>query len=102
MAMSELRLQMLSVDLLGNVLGVAILGAALSLVWGLLRPWISSRNGGKGAKNSVTLSTTATSSSPFDVMGEIEPLHDLDLENEKPMRIYKFADKYNLTMGNST
>lgn len=37
--------------------------------------------------------------SPFDCVGDIEPLHNLDWQNEKPERIYKFSDKYNLTMG---
>ncbi|KAH8666994.1 hypothetical protein BX600DRAFT_481242 [Xylariales sp. PMI_506] len=32
-------------------------------------------------------------------MGKIESLHDLEWESEKPERIYKFTDKYNLTMG---
>lgn len=36
---------------------------------------------------------------PFDCVGDIEPLHNFDWQNEKPERIYKFNDKYNLTMG---
>ncbi|CAK7240541.1 MAG: hypothetical protein STHCBS139747_001983 [Sporothrix thermara] len=32
-------------------------------------------------------------------MGPIEPLADLDYRTVRPERIYKFADRYNLTMG---
>ena len=35
----------------------------------------------------------------FDCMGKVEPLTDLDWKTERPERIYKFADRYNLTMG---
>ena len=99
MAMPELRLQTLSVDLLGNFLGVALLGAALSLVWGLLRPLLISKKGVKSRTDADGSKNNPTLSSSFDVMGEVEPLKDLDWKNEKPLRIYKFADKYHLTMG---
>ncbi|KAF4121708.1 Protein of unknown function (DUF3445) [Geosmithia morbida] len=35
----------------------------------------------------------------FETMGDIQPLTNLDWESQEPERIYRFADKYNLTMG---
>lgn len=35
----------------------------------------------------------------FEELGPIEALDKLDWKTEVPERIYKFADKYNLTMG---
>ncbi|KAK6071381.1 hypothetical protein SCUP234_09695 [Seiridium cupressi] len=39
------------------------------------------------------------STEQFDCMGPIHGLDALELDQERPERIYKFADKYNLTMG---
>ncbi|CAK7218069.1 hypothetical protein SBRCBS47491_003381 [Sporothrix bragantina] len=54
--------------------------------------------------NMIPEKTAAPSPPPqelvgYDSMGSIEPLTDLDYKTVVPERIYKFADRYNLTMG---
>lgn len=86
---------------LGLTTAVA-LGAALLLLVGYLWQVLQTRAAGKvSGKAASAGSSREEEKQPvgFDVMGEIEPLADLDWKTERPERIYKFVDKYNLTMG---
>lgn len=76
-----------------RVVVVALLGGALCL---LIR-YIWGEKGEKGEKGKR--GEKEEEKKTFEEMGEIVPLTDLDWKTEQPERIYKFADKYNLTMG---
>ncbi|KKY20774.1 hypothetical protein UCRPC4_g04046 [Phaeomoniella chlamydospora] len=55
-----------------------------------------------GPKRTISKKSTTSQThrdDGFASMGEIQPLGDLDWKSTQPERIYKFADKYNLTMG---
>lgn len=73
----------------------ALIGAmAYVLLRSLVQPLPSTKSDEKAATT-----TGEEDVMGYDSMGPIESLTDLDYKTEKPERIYKFADKYNLTMG---
>lgn len=78
------------------VLALAALVGALA--WVVLRSLVRPSPSAK-ATTSDEKAPSSSDDTGYDSMGPIEPLSDLDHATEKPERIYKFADRYNLTMG---
>ncbi|EFW98997.1 hypothetical protein CMQ_4849 [Grosmannia clavigera kw1407] len=84
-----------------HTVAAALFGAALSLLVGYIWKSLQTRATAIKVPGEATITRPPGEKSAlgFDAMGEIEPLVNLDWKAERPERIYKFADKYNLTMG---
>ncbi|CAK7212614.1 hypothetical protein SEUCBS140593_001562 [Sporothrix eucalyptigena] len=77
---------------------IAVLALIATVAWRLLQSIVRP----SPAKAAVAKKATPPPQEDlvgYDSMGPIEPLADLDYTTVRPERIYKFADRYNLTMG---
>ncbi|CAM1508670.1 Fc.00g055180.m01.CDS01 [Cosmosporella sp. VM-42] len=111
MATLNLRIYLINPEIIHAVLFIAIFTAACSVLFHFSSSALASGTSSKGRPSSARiLAVNDDEEKPhengkvvaelgFECMGEIEPLKTLNWESEKPLRIYKFADKYNLTMG---
>lgn len=83
----------------------ALVVAAAALLWklvaGLLLRSKAPPPGAAEHEKAKPAHAPETPPDGFDSMGPIEALPDLDYTAQRPERIYKFADRYNLTMGTS-
>ena len=108
MATLNLRSYFLDAEAVHAVIGIAIFTAACSILFRFSCSVLVSKKYKHSSAWSSAVDETKDKSLEngnglsdygFESMGQIEPLKTLDWESEKPLRIYKFADKYNLTMG---
>ncbi|KAF7547461.1 hypothetical protein G7046_g9000 [Stylonectria norvegica] len=98
MSMLHLSTYLGEVHLLRLLLALAILSTTCLAFLRFLWPLLSSLPG-PALKGATPEPAELGFDDGFECMGEIKPLTSLDWKNEKPERTYKFADKYNLTMG---
>ncbi|KAH8898644.1 hypothetical protein GQ53DRAFT_758916 [Thozetella sp. PMI_491] len=83
-------LRRLDSSLAPEIRNVVLLGIICFVAATWLTKYAVTQNGGK---------SRLPDTKQFDCMGTIEGLDKLKWEEEKPERIYKFADTYHLTMG---